>query len=67
MGISTLEGKEFTHIRVFKGSSQYDSKEMSILIDGVVQECTNLGIPTITGEELNKLKGSWSNNEKESV
>ncbi|MEE3344668.1 MAG: recombination protein NinB [Bacilli bacterium] len=61
VGISTLGDKEFKHIRVFKGSSQYDTKEMSILIDGVVQECTNLGIPTITGEELNKLKGSWKN------
>lgn len=61
VGTSTLGDKEFNHIRVFKGSSQYDTKEMSILIDGVVQECTNLGIPTITGEELNKLKGSWKN------
>lgn len=61
VGTSTLGDKEFKHIRVFKGSSQYDTKEMSILIDGVVQECTNLGIPTITGEELNKLKGSWKN------
>lgn len=61
VGTSTLGDKEFTHIRVFKGSSQYNTKEMSILIDGVVQECTNLGIPTITGDELNKLKGSWKN------
>lgn len=59
VGISTLDGKEFTHIRVFKGSSQYDSREMSILIDGVVQECNNLGIPTINDEELEKLKVNW--------
>lgn len=56
---SKIEG--YTTIIVYYGSSVYDTKEMSILIDGVVQECTNLGIPTITGEELNKLKGSWKN------
>lgn len=61
VGTSTLRDKEFKHIRLFKGSSEYDTKEMSILIDGIVHECTNLGIPTITGEELNKLKGSWKN------
>ncbi len=58
-GTSTLNNKEFTHIKIFKGSSEYDTREMSILIDGVVQECTNLGIPTITEKELNNLKGSW--------
>lgn len=61
IGTSVLNNKEFLHIKVFKGSSEYNTLEMSILIDGVVQECTNLGIPTINDEELERLKGSWKN------
>jgi hypothetical protein len=61
IGSSVLNNKEFTHIKVYKGSSEYNTLEMSILIDGVVHECTNLGIPTINDEELERLKGSWKN------
>lgn len=60
-GTSLLNNKEFTHYKVYKGSSEYDTREMSILIDGIVHECNNLEIPTITEEELNNLKGSWNN------
>lgn len=59
IGTSVLNNKEFTHIKILKGSSEYNTLEMSILIDGVVQECTNLGIPTISDEEIKRLKGSW--------
>ena len=58
-GTSYLNNKEFTHYKVFKGSSEYDSREMSILIDGIVQEATQLGIPTISDKELERLKGEW--------
>ena len=39
-----INGKEFTAYRVFIGSSQYDTKQMSVLIDGAVQEAKELGI-----------------------
>lgn len=58
-GTSLLNNKEFTHYKVFKGSSEYDTREMSILIDGIVHEATQLGIPTITDKELERLKGDW--------
>lgn len=58
-GISNLKGKDFTHYRVYKGSSEYDTREMSILIDGVVSECKELGIETMTPSELKSLKESW--------
>ena len=61
IGTSVLNNKEFTHIKVFKGSSEYNTLEMSILIDGVVHECTVLGIPTISDDEIERLKGSWKN------
>ena len=56
IGRGKANGKEFTHYRVFKGSSEMDSREMAILIDGVVQEAEQLGIPTLTPNEIARLK-----------
>ena len=51
-GTSILNGKEFNHYKIYKGSSEYDTKEMSILLNGVVQEAKNLGIKTKDDIEL---------------
>lgn len=42
---SILNGKEADWYLVLKGSSEFDKKEMTIFIDGIVQECNNLDIP----------------------
>lgn len=41
-----INGKPFTAYKVFIGSSQYTKEQMSVLIDGAVQECKELGIET---------------------
>lgn len=56
IGKGLVNNKEFTHYKLFKGSSEYNSKEMSVLIDGVIQEAENLGIPTLTKEEIEKMR-----------
>ena len=56
IGQSNLDGKEFTHYRIYKGSSEMDSKEFSILLDGLISECEEVGIPTLTPDEVAKLK-----------
>lgn len=38
-----------------KGSSEYNTAEMSALIDGVVSECKEMGIETIPPEELERM------------
>ena len=58
-GESKLNGKDFTHYRVYKGSSEFDTREMSIFIDGVVSEAKGLGIQTETPEEIAKMKSLW--------
>ena len=58
-GESTLNGKVFTHYRVYKGSSEFDTREMSIFIDGVVSEAKGLGIQTETPDEIARLKSLW--------
>lgn len=54
-GKGHVEGREFTHYKVYKGSSEMDSREMAILIDGIIQEARQLGIETITPAEKEKL------------
>ena len=54
-GTSILNGKEFNHYKIYKGSSEYNTKEMSILLEGAVQEAKNLGIKTKEDYEIEKL------------
>ena len=58
-GESTLNGKLFKHYRVYKGSSEFDTREMSIFIDGVVSEAKGLGIPTETPNQIAEMKARW--------
>lgn len=56
IGTGIVNNKEFTHYKIFKGSSEFDRKEMNIFIDGIVQECNQLGIETLTPDEIAQLK-----------
>ena len=46
--------------RVYRGSSTYDTAEMSKLIDGTVQECKAQGIETMSPAQLKVLLGMWA-------
>ena len=59
-GTGTVNGKEFIHMMVYVGSSQYNTKEMSVFIDGIVNEAKELGIETMTPDELRKMVGAWN-------
>ena len=56
IGTGIVNNKEFTHYKIFKGSSEMDTKEMSILLDGIIEEAKNLDIETMTPTELAKLR-----------
>lgn len=60
-GESKLSGKSFKHYKIYKGSSEYDSKEMAVFIEGVVSEAKDLGIQTLPPEEIERLKSLWDN------
>lgn len=59
VGESELNGKVFKHLAILIGSSQYDTKQMSALIDGIVQEAQELGIETMTPAEIAGIKNEW--------
>ena len=44
---------------VIRGSHTYDTKAMSRLIDGTVQEAKHLGIETLTRAQLVAMKQAW--------
>ena len=58
-GKGSVNGKEFTHYKVYKGSSEYDTKEMSILLDGIVDEAKALDIEVISESERALLLADW--------
>lgn len=54
---SKLEGCK--KIRCYYGSSTYDTKQMSRLIDYIVEEAKELEIPTETPDEISRMKAMW--------
>ena len=54
-----LQGKNVTHYKVFKGTSEYNTAEMAVFIDGVISEADELGIDTLPPDEVKKIKSLW--------
>lgn len=48
-----------TFYKIYRGSHTYDTKEMSLLIDGTVADAKDLDIETISPDELRKMKERW--------
>lgn len=54
---SKIEG--CTNVILYYGSSTYDSKQMSRLIDMIIQDCKENDIETLTPDELDRLYTEW--------
>lgn len=59
LGEVDVNGMQGHQMQVFFGSSTFDSKAMSVLIDGVVSECKELGIETIPPAEIERMVNEW--------
>lgn len=60
LGEVTINGTTGIQLQCYFGSSTYDTKEMARLIDGIVSECEEMEIETMTPDELAILKDRWS-------
>ena len=62
---STIKKNErlYNEYMVYKGSSEMSSKEMAVLIDGVVYEAQELDINTLTPSQIADLKSQWNKEE----
>ena len=47
------------NVNLYYGSSEYDTRQMSILIDRLVQDCQALGIETMPPEKLAGMMEAW--------
>ena len=53
------DGKMYRTYILLRGSSSYDTKEMSALIDGIVGECREVGIETLPPAELERIMAAY--------
>lgn len=64
LGESSVGNKTFIHVKAGIGTHAYDTKEMSVFIDGVIQEAKSLGIETKTPNEIKEMKSLWEKGER---
>lgn len=50
---------DYKDLRCYKGSSQYDTYEMTVLINGTVSDANDIGIQTWSQEEIDNLIKNW--------
>jgi len=60
LGEVTVDGHTGRQLQIYFGSSTFDTKEMSVFIDGIVETCKELGLETLSPDELERMKASWS-------
>lgn len=54
IGTITIEGQEAVQMLCYFGSSTYDSKEFSVLLDGVISEMKEMGLDTPADKDLER-------------
>lgn len=53
------DGRNYRTYKLLRGSHEYDTKEMSELIDGLVSEAKELGIETLPPQELEEMMRAY--------
>lgn len=59
VGDITVNGREATQMLCYFGSSTYDTAEFSRLLDGVISEMEEMGIPTPMQEDMDRALQEW--------
>lgn len=59
LGEVCVNGTTGIQLQCYFGSSTYNTKEMSVLIDGVVSEAKEMGIETLSPDQLERMKSEW--------
>lgn len=60
LGEVKVNGAEGHQIQVYFGSSTFDSKAMSVLLEGVISECKELGIEILPPDEIKRMVSEWN-------
>lgn len=62
LGDIEINGQKAIQMLCYFGSSTYDSKEFSILLNGVISEMEEMGLATPESEELERIMEQWAKN-----
>jgi hypothetical protein len=57
--VEIINGRRCCGYQLVRGSHTYDTKEMSQLIDGTVQEAKDLNIETLSPDDLKRMYAAW--------
>lgn len=60
LGEVSVDGIPGRQLQIYFGSSTFNTKEMSVFIDGIVETCRELNIETMPPDELERMKQSWT-------
>ena len=59
IGNVNINGQEAVQMLCYFGSSTYDSKEFSVLLDGVISEMKEMGLETPASEDMRRALEQW--------
>lgn len=59
VGNININGEEAIQMLCYFGSSTYDSKEFSVLLEGVVSEMDQMGLPKPPSKEMRRVIEEW--------
>lgn len=59
-----INGLEFYIVNLYYGSSSFNTKQMSGLIDNLVQDCKSVGLETKPKQEIDSLLKEWEEEHK---
>lgn len=54
------DGRMFRAYRLLKGSSKYDTKEFSTLLEGAISEAKEMGLETLPPEEIARMEAEYA-------
>lgn len=64
IGEIDINGQKSIQLLCYFGSSTYDFKEFSVLLDGVISEMKEVGLTTPSDEEFERVIEEWKKNGK---
>ena len=53
------DGQMYRTYLLLKGSHELNTKDMGILLDGIISECHEVGVDTATPDEIIRMKAMW--------
>lgn len=67
IGTIDINGKEAVQMLCYFGSSTYDTKEFSVLLDGVISEMQEMGLETPPSADMKRALEDWERKHEKAV